>query len=270
MTWLTQTSTVPTMTTTTTTTKKVDNLFLIDVVVLKRTDWFGLMCRWCCLTSESVQGAALPLEGIDHIHGGDSLPLGMLGVGDGIPDDILQEDLQDSPGLLVDEARDTLDTAAASQTPDGGLGDALDVVPEHLAVTLGASLAESLASLATSSHVEDYRLTDRLPRGGGNIYTLIPGSYWPGSVPPAFPGHLHRALCRPDRETRLYILRWREHRHQSKLNPRNGSYQADRQEVHRRQGPQEAAGHQGRQEERPCHRWREEAPQVQAWHSGPP
>ena len=112
------------------------------------------------LTSESVESAALPLEGIDHIHGGDGLPLGVLGVGDSVPDDVLQEDLQDSPGLLIDEARDTLDTPAASQTPDGGLGDALDVIPEHLPVTLRASFAESLASLAASSHVDGFRRTD--------------------------------------------------------------------------------------------------------------
>ena len=30
------------------------------------------------LTSETVQGASLPLEGIDNIHGGDGLPLGVL------------------------------------------------------------------------------------------------------------------------------------------------------------------------------------------------
>ena len=104
------------------------------------------------LTAESVQGAALPLEGIDHIHGGDGLPLGVLGVGDGVTDDVLQEDLEDTTGLLVDQARDTLDTTAASQTADGGLGDALDVVPEDLPVALGASLSQTLASLAASSH----------------------------------------------------------------------------------------------------------------------
>ena len=47
---------------------------------------------------------------------------------------------------------DALDTAAASQTPDGGLGDALDVVAQHLPVALGATLAESLASFAASRH----------------------------------------------------------------------------------------------------------------------
>ena len=109
-----------------------------------------------CLTSESVQGASLPLEGIDHIHGGDSLPLGVFGVGDGIPDHVLKEDLEDATGLLVDEAGDPLDSSPPRQTADGGLGDALDVVPQHLTVTLGASLSESLASLSTSGHCYEF------------------------------------------------------------------------------------------------------------------
>ena len=78
----------------------------------------------------------------------------MLGVGDGITDDVLQEHLQDTTGLLVDQARDTLDTSPASQTADGGLGDALDVVTEYFPVTLGASLSESLSSLSSSRHVD--------------------------------------------------------------------------------------------------------------------
>ncbi len=43
------------------------------------------------LTSESVEGAALPLEGVDDVHGSHGLPLGVLSVGDSIPDDILKE-----------------------------------------------------------------------------------------------------------------------------------------------------------------------------------
>jgi hypothetical protein len=108
------------------------------------------------LTTESVEGSALPLQSIDDIHGGDSLPLGVLSVGDSITDDVLKENLEDTSGLLIDEARDTLDTTSASQTADGGLGDALDVITQDLAVTLGASLSESLASFASTSHVEFY------------------------------------------------------------------------------------------------------------------
>ena len=66
------------------------------------------------LTAESVEGASLALEGVDHIHGGHGLPLGVLGVGDGIPDDVLKEDFEDSTGLLIDESRDTLDSSTAS------------------------------------------------------------------------------------------------------------------------------------------------------------
>ena len=96
----------------------------------------------------------MPLEGIDDIHSGDSLPLGVFGVGDGITDDVLKENLEDTAGLLVEQARDTLDTTTSRQTADGGLGDTLDVITQNFAVTLGASLSESFASFASSSHVE--------------------------------------------------------------------------------------------------------------------
>ena len=123
------------------------------VVALKRADcvWFELN-KSSNLTAKSVQGTSLALQSVDNIHGGDSLPLGVLGVGDGITDDVLKEDLEDTTGLFVDESRDTLDSSTSRQTTDGGLGDALDVITKYLTVTLGASLAESLPSFATSSH----------------------------------------------------------------------------------------------------------------------
>merc|ERR1711956_190611 len=93
------------------------------------------------LSTESVQGTSLPLEGIDDIHSGDSLPLGVFGLGDGITDDVLKEDLEDTTGLLVDQARDTLDTSTSCQTTDGGLGDTLNVITQYFAMTLSASLA---------------------------------------------------------------------------------------------------------------------------------
>ena len=104
------------------------------------------------LTSEAVEGAALSLESVDDVHGSDGLPFGVFGVGDGIPDDVLKEHLEDTTCLLVDEARDTFDTSTTCQTADGGLGDALDVITQHLSVPLGASLSESLASFAASSY----------------------------------------------------------------------------------------------------------------------
>ena len=104
------------------------------------------------LTSESVEGTSLAFQGIDDIHGGDSLPLGMLGVGDGITDDVLKEDLEDTTGLFVDEARDTLDTTTTCQTADGRLGDTLDVITQHLPVAFGASLSKPLSSFASACH----------------------------------------------------------------------------------------------------------------------
>ena len=106
------------------------------------------------LAAEAVQGAALALEGVHDVHGGDSLPLGVLGVGHGVTDDVLQEHLEHPTGLLVDEAGDTLDSTSACQTADGGLGDALDVVTQNLAMTLGATLSQALASFASSRHDE--------------------------------------------------------------------------------------------------------------------
>nr|XP_020008738.1 uncharacterized protein LOC109676951 [Castor canadensis] len=73
------------------------------------------------LASEAVQGAALALERVDHVHGGDRLALGVLGVGDSVPDDVLQEHLQHAAGLFVNEAGDALDSPAPSETPDSGL-----------------------------------------------------------------------------------------------------------------------------------------------------
>ena len=45
----------------------------------------------------------------------------MLSVGDGIADDVLEEDLEDATGLLVDETADALNTTTACQTTDSGL-----------------------------------------------------------------------------------------------------------------------------------------------------
>ena len=109
------------------------------------------------LTTKAVEGAALAFEGVDDVHGSDCLPLGVFGVGDGVTDDVLKEHLQDTTGLFVDQARDTLDSTTTGQTTDSRLGDTLDVITKYLAMTLSASLSESLASLSTSSHVGGVR-----------------------------------------------------------------------------------------------------------------
>ena len=111
-----------------------------------------------CSAAESVESASLPLEGVDDVHGCDGLSLGVLGVGDCVTDHVLQERLENAPSLLVDEARDTLDSSSAGETTDGWLGDALDVVSQDLPVTLGASLSESFASFAAARHDEFFSL----------------------------------------------------------------------------------------------------------------
>ena len=95
----------------------------------------------------------------------------MFGVGDGVADDAFEEGLQHAAGFFVDhwcralasrqpqrgaeegEGRgrrhtgtDTLDTTTTSETTDGRLGYALDVVAEDFAVTLGAAFAEAFAA----------------------------------------------------------------------------------------------------------------------------
>jgi hypothetical protein len=54
------------------------------------------------LTTETVEGTALPLERVDDVEGGDSLALGVLSVGDGVADDTLEEGLEDTTCLFVD------------------------------------------------------------------------------------------------------------------------------------------------------------------------
>ena len=103
-----------------------------------------------CLAAKAVESAALSLERIDDVHGGDRLALGMLGVGDCVADHVLQEDLEHTARLLVDETAEALDAAATRQASNGRLGDALDVVAQHFSVTLGATFAQSFTSFASS------------------------------------------------------------------------------------------------------------------------
>ena len=46
------------------------------------------------LATKSVESPALPLEGVHHVHGSHGLALGVLSVGHGVTDDILQENLK--------------------------------------------------------------------------------------------------------------------------------------------------------------------------------
>ncbi len=76
------------------------------------------------LATKAVQRAALALERIHDVERGDRLAARVLGVGNRVADHVLQEHLEDAARLLVDEAADALDAAAARQAPNGRLGDA--------------------------------------------------------------------------------------------------------------------------------------------------
>ncbi len=118
------------------------------IVVFNNTS-FGTSIRKN-LAAETVQSATLALESVNNIHSSNSLPARMLCIRHSIADHVLEEDLEHRSRLLIDEAGDTLHTATTSETADSGLGDALDVVAQHLPVTLGAALAEPFAPFSSS------------------------------------------------------------------------------------------------------------------------
>ena len=50
-------------------------------------------------------------------------PFSMLSIGDGVADDVLEENLKNTTSLFIDKTGDTLYTATTSETTDSGLGD---------------------------------------------------------------------------------------------------------------------------------------------------
>ncbi|KAJ1208620.1 hypothetical protein NDU88_004003 [Pleurodeles waltl] len=80
-----------------------------------------------------------------HICCGESLPLGMPGVGDSVLNHILQKDLKHAMGLLIHDAGIRLTRVVVN----GKLGDVLDVVLKYLLVPLGGiPFADTLSSFA--------------------------------------------------------------------------------------------------------------------------
>lgn len=79
-------------------------------------------------TTKTIQSTALALESVDDVHGSDGLPPSVLGVGDGVSDYVLEEYLEHSPRLLVDQTTYPLHSASPRQPPDRRLRDPLDVV----------------------------------------------------------------------------------------------------------------------------------------------
>jgi hypothetical protein len=102
--------------------------------------------------AEAVEGAALSLESVDDIHSRNGLPAGVLRVGDGISDDVFEERLKNLARVVIDEGRDTLDTASARKSADRRLRDALRsrLSPVLRCVAL-ARLTGNFTSLAFAS-----------------------------------------------------------------------------------------------------------------------
>eukprot|EP00116_Pleurobrachia_bachei_P006710 sb/3466972/ len=119
------------------------------------------------LTSESVEGSSLSLQGVDHIHSGDSLPLGMLAVCHSIPNDVLQENLQDTSGLLVDQTTDSLDTsppsAAANKDAPIWTRDSLEWRISQVALSLDSF------QRATSHWLTSLRISDTVYKAQDSI-----------------------------------------------------------------------------------------------------
>ena len=75
------------------------------------------------LWTETVESTALTFESIDHIHGSHRLTLGVFRVRDGITNNILQEDFQNTTNFLVDQPADAFHATSSSQTTNSWLGD---------------------------------------------------------------------------------------------------------------------------------------------------
>ena len=105
-----------------------------------------------CSSTETVEGSTLSLEGIDDIEGGDGLSLGVLGVGNGVLDNVLEEASEDNSGLVIDEGADSLDSTSSGESSDGWLGDTEDGVLDGLgSESLGSSLSSDLTELSSFS-----------------------------------------------------------------------------------------------------------------------
>ena len=80
-------------------------------------------------------------EGVLHVFGKHNVLVGVIGVGDGVPDDALKEHLECPTGHSVDQPGDAHDAAPTSQPADVGRGDAMDVASRDLLVPLCATPA---------------------------------------------------------------------------------------------------------------------------------
>ncbi len=129
-------------------------------LITNEQDIFAIGWELNDLSTKTIEGPSLTFQGIDNVHGGDSLSASMLSVCDTVTDDILEENLEHTTSLLVDETRDTLDTTSAGKTADGGLRNTLDVVPQDFSVALSSTLPQTFTTFSTSTHISEENNTN--------------------------------------------------------------------------------------------------------------
>ena len=104
------------------------------------------------LAAETVDSAALSLQGVNDIHGSHSFPARVLGISESIANDTFEEEPQNVPNFIVDQRGNALDATTPRQTPNSRLRHTADGVAQLLAMALGGALAQSLATLAAAAH----------------------------------------------------------------------------------------------------------------------
>ncbi|WVZ03616.1 hypothetical protein V8G54_024422, partial [Vigna mungo] len=84
--------------------------------------------------SKTIECPSLSLQRIHHVHGRNSLPPSVLGIGHSVANHILQEYLQHSSGLFIDQSTDPLHATSSRQSPYRRFRYALNVVPKNFPV----------------------------------------------------------------------------------------------------------------------------------------
>ena len=96
--------------------------------------FFAKIEKQASLTTETVQSAALAFQRVHNIHRSDGLAASVLGVSDGVTDDVFKKHFQHTTSLLVDQVADAFHTSSASQAANSRFGDTLDVIAQHFTV----------------------------------------------------------------------------------------------------------------------------------------
>jgi len=123
-----------------------------------------------------IKCAALSLKRAHDVHGRDGFSSGVLSVNDGVVKDVFEIRPEDIAYFVVYETRDALNTTAARETANGGLGDALNVVAKNLSVAFwDDSLSECFSLFSLSRH--DDVLLPGSSCSGGNAFIFSPQVY---------------------------------------------------------------------------------------------